>query len=136
MERSIKMIENYVCPNCWKQIQSCTCEFYPPWTLIMIDKNIQDVVRILNQKGYTTIACCESHYDNNTNLYVAFNMRYNNISLPEGFVYAKGKTIISYSFKKEERKTRECFENIKAEKLKILLEWAQLLPENPMKFKR
>lgn len=136
MRRSKKVMENYVCPNCWQQIQACTCEFYPPWQLIMIDVNIQEVVRILNQKGYTTIGCCESHYDGDSNLYVAFNMRYDDIGLPEGFSYAKGKTSVSYSFKKNERETKEKYEAVKTEKLDALLKWAQSLPDNPHMFRR
>ena len=129
-------MENYVCPNCWHQVHECTCKFYPPWQLIMIDANIQEVVRILNQKGYTTIGCCESHYGDNCNLYVAFNMRYDDIGLPDGFTYAKGKTSVSYTFKKAEQETKEKYAEVKAEKLKALLEWAQSIPENPHMFRR
>ncbi len=136
MRRSKKVMENYVCPNCWNQVQSCTCKFYPPWQLIMIDVNIQEIVRILNQKGYTTIGCCESHYDGNSNLYVAFNMRYDDIGLPDGFSYAKGKTSVNYLFKKAERENRELYDKVKAGKLDALLKWAQSLPENPHMFRR
>ena len=136
MRRSKKVMENYVCPNCWHQVHECTCEFYPPWQLIMIDVNIQEVVRVLNLKGYTTIGCCESHFGENCNIYVAFNMHYDDIGLPEGFTYAKGKTSISYTFKKAERENKEKYAEIKAEKLKALLEWAQSIPENPHMFRR
>ena len=102
----------------------------------MIDVNIQEVVRTLNQKGYTTIGCCESHFDGNSNLYVAFNMRYDDIGLPEDFTYAKGKTSVSYSFKKNERETKEKYEAVKTEKLDALLKWAQSLPDNPHMFRR
>ena len=102
----------------------------------MIDVNIQEVVRLLNEKGYMTIGCCESHFGGNCNLYVAFNMHYENIGLPNGFLYAKGKTAINYTFKKDERENKEKYEKVKAEKLVALLEWAQALPENPHKFRR
>lgn len=136
IERSKRVIENYVCPNCFHQVHECICKFYPPWQLIMIDVNIQEVVRILNQKGYTTIGCCESHFGGNNNIYIAFNMRYDDIGLPNGFTYAKGKTNISYSFKKSEQETKEKYEELKAEKLRALLDWAQSLPENPQIFRR
>ena len=136
MRRSKKVMENYVCPNCWHQVHECTCKFYPPWNLIMIDVNMQDVIRELNQKGYITIGCCESHYNDNRNMYIAFNMCYDDIGLPDGFSYAKGKTSVNYTFKKNELTTREKYESIKREKLNVLLEWARSIPENPNKFRR
>lgn len=135
VRRSKKVMENYVCPNCWHQIQDCTCEHYPPWDLVMIDVNIQDVVRILNEKGYQTVSCCESHFDDNCYLYVAFPMKYD-LELPEGFEYKKGACSIAYGFKKKEREDIELYNKVKAEKLKTLLEWAEALPKNPMKFQR
>ena len=129
MKRTKKVSENYVCPNCWNQVQNCICEYYPPWQLIMVDVNIQEVVRLLNQKGYHTIGCCESHYDGNPILYIAFMTRYN-IGLPDGFTYAKGKTSVDYYFKKDDLKTKEKYEKIKMEKINALLEWAKSLPDN------
>lgn len=63
-------------------------------------------------------------------------MRYDDIGLPDGFTYAKGKTSVSYTFKKAEQETKEKYEEVKAEKLKALLEWAQSIPENPHMFRR
>lgn len=135
MRRSKKVMENYVCPNCWQQIQSCTCEHYPPWELINIDVNIQEIIRILNKKGYTTIGCCESHFDGNYNMYVAFMMNFN-IGCPDGFTFGNGKSSINYMFKKSDMETKDKYNQIKSEKLKSLLAWAESLPENPHMFKR
>ena len=135
MKRSKKVMENYVCPECWNQIQNCTCEFYPPWHLVMVDVGVQEIVRTLNKKGYNTTGCCESHFDGNPNLYVAFAQNYD-IGLPEGFSYIKGKMTINYYFKKNELATKEKYEKIKAEKLDTMLTWAKSLPENPRRFRR
>lgn len=136
VRRSKKVMENYVCPSCWNQIQNCTCANYPPYHLIMIDVNIQDIIRTLNQKGYQTIGCCESHFGDSCNIYVlfAYNMGFENI--PDGFTYIKQKTGVSYSFKKDERENRELYDKIKEEKIKALSDWAESLPENPQAFRR
>ena len=63
-------------------------------------------------------------------------MRYDDIGLPDGFTYAKGKTSVNYTFKKAEQETEEKYEEVKAEKLRALLDWAQSLPENPQIFRR
>ena len=130
IRRSKKMMENYVCPRCWHQIHECTCDLYPPSELIMIDINIQDIIRILNKKGYQTRACCESHFGYSYSIYIAFTYDYS-FEPPEGFNYAKSRSAISYTYKKNEYENKELFERIKAEKLKILLEWVWLLSENP-----
>lgn len=135
MRRSKKVMENYVCPNCWNQVQNCTCKFYPPWQLIMVDVGVQEVVRILNNKGWATTGCCESHFAENPNLYVCFMTNFD-IGCPEGFTLAKGKTCVTYNFRKKELETKEKYEALKAEKIKTLLEWAQSLPENPNVFRR
>ena len=127
--RSKKVLENYVCPECWHQVQDCTCKYFPPWSLIMIDVGIQEIIRILNEKGWRTTGCCESHFTGNTNIHVCFIMDYN-IGCPDGFNLAKRKTCIVYQFKKNELQTRERYEAVKAEKIKALLEWAKSIPEN------
>lgn len=135
IRRSKKIMENYVCPKCWHQVHQCTCNLYPPWELIMIDVNIQDVIRTLNEKGYQTIACCESHFEDSFSVYVAFSRDFG-LEIPDGFNYDKKRSIISYMFKKNERENKELFEHVKAEKLKVLSEWAQSLPENSNMFRR
>ena len=135
MRRSKKVAENYVCPKCFNQIQNCTCDFYPPWQLIMVDIGMQEVVRILNQKGYRTIGCCESHFDREPNMYIAFSYHFD-LPLPEGFCFAKSKTNILYPFKSRELASKEKYNQIKTEKLNALLEWAKALPDNADTYRR
>ena len=127
MENDKKNIRNYVCPSCFERLENCKCKF-APWSLMMVDENIQEVIRILNQKAYITNGCCESHYDGNPILYVSFIEPYN-IGLPEGFAFSKQKTCIDYVFKKKELTTKEKYEELKAKKLNALLEWAKSLPD-------
>lgn len=136
VRRSKKVMENFVCPSCWNQIQSCTCQNYPPYHLVMIDVNIQDAIRILNQKGYQTIGCCESHFGDSCSIYVAFPFDQGFSNIPDGFSYTKQKTIVSYAFNKNERENEELYKIVKEEKLKTLHEWVESLPDNPKCFRR
>jgi len=106
VRRSKKIMENYVCPKCWNQVHQCTCNLYPPWELI-----------------------------DSFSVYVAFSRDFG-LKIPDGFNYDKRRSIISYVFKKNERENKELFEQVKAEKLKVLSEWAQSLPENSNMFIR
>lgn len=134
IKRSKKVMENYVCPKCWNQVQNCTCETYPPWRLVNIDVNIQEVIRILNTKGYTTVYCCESHFGYSFSIYISFPWHFD-FDAPEGFEYKKTWDRVAYSYSKKERENKELFEQVKAEKLRALLAWAQALPkyENPFR---
>lgn len=117
---------NYVCPYCFNALNKCTCKLYPPYHLIMIDKNIQEHIRILNEKGYKTMYCCEGH-GVSTNTYIAFAMNYfSNINAPDGFKYDKKKTIITYSY--PSKLTKEEAKELKQKKLELLLEWCKSLP--------
>jgi len=102
----------------------------------MIDINMQEIIRTLNKKGYQTIGCCESHFDNSFSVYVAFPFDMEFSIMPEGFSYSKHKPSLSYLFKKNERENNELYEQVKAEKIKTLLEWAQALPDNPRMFRK
>lgn len=128
-KRIKKMYENYVCPDCWNQVQDCTCKYFPPWHLIMVDVEMQEIVRVLNNKGYVTNGSCSSHYNGNSIMYISFITPYESIGLPDGFSYAKGKTSIVYSFKKKERENKALYEEIKAQKINTMLEWALSLNE-------
>ena len=61
IRRSKKLYEEYVCLKCFNQLNKCVCKNYPPKELIHIDKDIQEHIRILNQKGYLTKYCCAGH---------------------------------------------------------------------------
>lgn len=129
MAKNRKIYKNYVCPYCFRQINKCTCEL-PVWHLIMVDSGIQEHIRILNQKGYKTNGCCESHYDENSIcIYITFAINYGfgeTILLPEGFRSIKSKYGIEYRYKS---KLSEEERNIqKEQKLAELLEWCKNLP--------
>lgn len=115
-----KHSKDYVCPLCFNQIENCTC-IYPSFTLIMIDNQIQDAVRILNQKGYRTMDSCEGHIENMIpNTYISF---YEPIkSAPVGFTN-EGK-VIRKIYSCDNKKT---FNKEKKEAIENLNKWAENL---------
>lgn len=125
-KRDKSFYENYVCPSCFHQIHECTCESVnPSYNLILIDKGIQEHIRILNEKNYYTKFCCESHSKNDI-LYIMFSSALDDdVKAPNGFK-KKWKKIIEYSYKKNI--SDEEFENEKKEHLETLLEWCNSLP--------
>ena len=129
MRKSKSAYINYVCPYCWHTLNNCTCDLFPPYHLILIDKNIQEHIRILNEKGYRTIGCCEGHYKACINTYIAFVKDYfkDADNTPEGFEYNRKRKMVTYTY--STRLTKENMENIKMEKLKVLLEWCKNLPD-------
>lgn len=130
MRKSKAAYMNYVCGICFHKLHECTCNFVPS-ELIMIDEGIQDCVRILNDKGYTTNGCCEGHYANRGSVtYISFIMRFEDLieaGLPEGFKWEKRKNIIAHYYKNIESRREFMIEKRKA--LDSLLEWCARLPE-------
>ena len=127
MEKNKNAYENFVCPYCWNTLDNCTCELFPPYHLIFIDKNIQEHIRILNEKRYLTTGCCEGHREICISTYITFADDYfKEIGVPEGFKYDKKRKMIvyTYSMKLAEEEMKE----LKKEKLAILLEWCKSLP--------
>ena len=123
MRRSKSAYLNYVCPYCFNALNNCTCELFPPYHLILIDKNIQEHIRILNEKGYRTTGCCEGH----GNTYIAFaNDYFKDVEAPSGFKYHKNKRMFSHSY--SSKLTKEEARELKKEKLEVLLEWCKSLP--------
>lgn len=107
-----------ICSNCFNEKDKCNCEH--KW-FVDIDEGILECIKILNKKGYKTIACCESHtpYDN---MYIFFNGNFdfgNTIPIPEGFTKQRKRQIIEHLY------GRNCtnFEEEKEKHLAILLEW-------------
>lgn len=128
MERNKNVYLNYVCPHCWNTVDECICEQYPPYELVLIDRNIQEHIRILNCKGYHTVYCCEGHSIGN-NTYISFaNVEFDNDKIPMGFKYDKKHREISYTY--STKFTKEEFERIKEENIAVLLEWCKGLPDN------
>lgn len=126
MKKNKEAYINYVCPHCWNILDSCTCELFPPYYLIHIDKNIQEHIRVLNEKGYRTMYCCEGH-GKGSNTYISFSDDYfDGMETPNGFKYDEKRKTITYSYSM--RLTEEKIEKLKAEKLAVLLEWVNSLP--------
>ncbi len=134
------LIYNYVCPRCFRQIDKCSCENKAYHSLWWIDLNIQEVIRILNEKGYKTQYCCESH-DPRDNLYIAFFYGYgfgDKLPAPKGFKVRGSGRVVEHIYGKDSRArkkmTQEEFEAEKKVHLDKLLEWAEALPEGkPLK---
>ena len=139
-ERNESIYENYVCTQCLHQVLECTCETYPRYNLLWIDKNIQEHVRILNDKGYITNYSCESHAPNDI-IYINFSGKYGlgeTIQIPEGFKHVKSYNQIEHWYGKDskarKKMAQEEFEAEKKRHLDILLGWCKSLPEyNPNK---
>ena len=128
-KRDESIYANYVCPNCFEQPHKCTCKVFPTYYLIWIDEGMQEHIKILNDKGYDTKYSCESHEPANI-IYVNFDADYitkHNLSVPEGFKYAKSRYQLEHSYNK--KMSMEDFEKDKKKHLNILLEWCKNLPE-------
>lgn len=127
--------ENHVCSKCFYPSEECKCEPYLPWRTIFIDKNIQEVIRILNEKGYWTDFCCEGHYPY-YDVYISFSgysRSLKDVVMPEDFKYIKTRRVIRHKregdTKVKDKMTIEEFEAEKKKYLNALLEWAKDLPE-------
>jgi len=128
IRRSKKVYDLYVCPFCFRRINKCACETYPSWWLIMIDEQMQDIIRICNvDKGWKTGSCCESHFGGCPNLYISFGGFYElkEIEPPEGFKWDKKEVTVLFTNKE---KQEDKFNEVKAEKLRLLREWVENLP--------
>lgn len=127
MDKNKDAYVNFVCPYCWNTLDNCTCSIFPPYHTIFIDKNIQEHIRLLNEKGYRTMGCCEGHRKVCINTYIAFtNDYFEEADIPEGFKYDKKRRVVTYTY--STRLTEEKMEELKREKLAILLEWCKSLP--------
>ena len=134
IRRSKEMYAEFVCPRCFQQIHKCTCELYPPRNLIQIDLDIQEIIRILNQKGYRTQFCCAGHGDeyklyNFTEIYISFPypqsiLRFD--TLPAGFTEDKRACVIRCRFPKNLSEVQ--FAAYHKAALDNLYLWAQNLP--------
>ena len=117
--------EDYVCPTCFRRLDKCTCEFHP-WNLINVDRNIQEQIRILNEKGYRTRYCCESHNPQD-GIYIAFAQDYEPPYVPDGFVMRKNGAMY-HTYKGATAKSWELYEKDKEKYLSVLLDWCVNLP--------
>ena len=115
-----KSICNYVCPFCFNQIEDCTCDF-APYSLIMVDNNLQEAVRKLNQKRYFTVDCCEGHYNFSIpNTYISFVRPVKLPNFPIGFDYEKEGNVIRKIYNVE---TEEEFKEAQREAIQSINDW-------------
>lgn len=129
MRKNLKAYRSYVCPNCFHQLNKCTCKIFPPYSLLFIDELIQEHIRILNEKGYRTNGCCESHYNGVCIcIYISFG-RDSFDSVPEGFYFNKRRQMIIHDYKAYKNYTRDQFEKEKMVYLAVLLDWVKSLPD-------
>jgi len=127
MNRDFNAYENFVCPYCFNTLDKCSCKLFPPYNTIFIDKGIQEHIRVLNQKGYKTIGCCEGHYKGVCiNTYIAFSFNYGFV-IPDGFKFDKNKNAVHFEY--SPKLTKEEMEELKKEKLAVLLEWCKSLDD-------
>lgn len=127
MRKSKAAYMNYICPYCWHTLNNCSCDLFPPYHLIFIDKNIQEHIRILNEKGYRTTACCEGHIKVCINTYITFADNYfKHMDKPDGFRYDEKRKMIAYTY--STKLSKKEMEDAKEIKLEALLKWCKSLP--------
>ena len=131
LKKSFDIYLDYVCEKCFHRPMECTCNF-KPWSLRFIDRGIQEHVRILNEKGYITNGCCESHYKGVcTNINICFIRDYGfgkTLPLPDGFKAMKSHNAIIYEYKNIKKITEEEMNAQKEVQMDKLLEWCRSLP--------
>lgn len=59
-----------VCPKCWNKLEECECSDWPK-KVNQIDAGLCTTIKILNKKGYTTLFCCEGHYNDSYGAYIS-----------------------------------------------------------------
>lgn len=130
-KRDKYIYENYVCPKCFNKLPNCTCPGnMPPYQLLWIDKEIQEHIKILNEKGYSTSYSCESHSPRGTT-HIIFNSSKNpskEVPLPEGFIWHDKYNKLYAEYDK--KMPLEDYELNKKNNLDSLLEWCNKLPNN------
>ena len=127
-------LTEYVCASCFRRPDDCVCGDSLPESLLVIDEGIQEHVRILNEKGYETSYCCESHNPLG-NLYIMFRSARGLEAAPpppSGFKSKCRGVVIEHMYGKDSRArrkmTHEEFEREKEACLASLLEWCKSLP--------
>lgn len=112
-----KKYEDYVCPFCFRSPENCICKHYS-MDLILVDYNLQPIIKRLNDKGLKTRDCCEGHFgEKKPNIYISFIVPLKNF--PIGFK-KEGNFIIRHIY---ESTTEEEFEKEKFEMIKNLNKW-------------
>lgn len=129
------LIHEFVCIRCFHEVHECTCEIYPPSSLVQIDKGIRDALSVLNEKSYRTEHSCEGHGPGG-HIYIAFSNSEHapslDIEAPRGFKIIRSKNILEYAF--DAKLDVATFEEEKRRALNDLLEWCKNLPANKAYF--
>ena len=123
-KRNLSMYMNHVCPHCFNQINKCRCKLFPPYTLILIDLGMQEIIRSLNNKGYKTVYSCESHYTYTFAIYIRFAKDYKFKIIPDGFKKSDSVTIEHMIKNTNNEKS---FNEEKEKYLDILTKWVDSL---------
>lgn len=106
------------CVKCWEDEHDCICVSK---NIVLLDKNIIDILVLLNKKGYMTRFSCGGHaYKRYIFIYINFLEEYRFDILPEFFIY-EGKRLF-YRNTKEKQKQKDI-----DHKISMLREWAEQL---------
>ena len=109
------------CTKCFKTEADCKCgqDRY----FVLLDINMVDIIRTLNEKGYQTQYCCESHPEKyRPSLYIMFSkdIRFLGKNLPKSFQLDRnGRTLKKLCMCMRDKKTG----------LESLLKWCISLPD-------
>lgn len=75
-------LNNLTCTSCDKSLlpeNECGCGYYSKTWPILLDEAIAYEISVLNAEGYTTLACCAGHYEDDIRSYVYFDKKYQDI---------------------------------------------------------
>lgn len=107
------------CVKCWRNEHECTCASKN--NIVLLDKNIIDILVLLNNKGYKTRFSCGGHASKKyIFIYINFYDEYVFDNLPGYFTY-EGKRLF-YRNIKEKEKQKDI-----DHKIGILKDWAEQL---------
>ena len=116
-----------VCNRCFRPLKDCKCNRIP--TLVEIDDDILEHIRLLNEKGYYTEYCCSGHLDDIWfRPYITFKDFYDFETQPKFFEYNKRLNGLYYIVKWENKTDSEWRNQIATESRKELLDWIKQLP--------
>lgn len=97
---------------------------------ICLDELMIPIIKILNQKGYTTKFCCSGHYPGYNRTYIMFEDYIKIPSLPNGFYFdnSDANVVIRSKTPFSESDMSDFYEI--CDRIKTLTKWGEELPEN------
>ena len=120
-----KELEGYVCPKCLNSVLNCGCEEWSD-SFVEMDKGMQPIIKVLNDKGYRTVYCCEGHSWKEPFAYIMFDMQYP-FEVPDGW-FTTGDYCIRCDYRLV-CEGNETFDKTKQRIISRLLEWVSHIPE-------